>query len=87
MHFNLTVDVAGEHLTQDQADAVLGALRGLSPVVGHTGRHPSVVVTVEAPDLRQAIASGLDSVEAVTGRRAVAVEALSTREFDERNGL
>lgn len=88
MEFNIVAELA-ERTDATKVDALVDALAGYHPAVGASDRGRfEVVITVLAESLRQASTTGLAILaHALPDREVVAYEVLSTKDFDERNGI
>jgi excisionase family DNA binding protein len=86
--YNATVDVAKrEQLTDDQVDAAMARLEQYHPALGGSPRGwQSAIISLPAASLMQATSTALALVEAAFGAPALAVEVMTTAEFDARQG-
>lgn len=87
MLFNVTVDLDEPAFDPDTADKILDALTGFHPAISVHAGWLSATISLPAESLDQAFRSGVALVERATGHQAIAVEVLTSDEFDRRNGL
>ncbi len=86
--WNVTVELNEGEITEERASDIIDVLSGYHPAVGRGSRNrPSVTISLPADGLRQAIISGLAVIESQTGSEAAVLEAMTSAEFDIRNGL
>ena len=85
--YNATIELeARGALTDDQVDELMEQLAGYHAAIGHTPRRHSVTISLPAENLRQAVTTALAVVEAAFGSPALTIEAMTTAEFDTREG-
>lgn len=82
---NVRVELATR---EDLDDFLIVALGAYHPAIARSERGwVEVYITLPAEDLRQAALTGLAVIGAATSHAVVALEVLTTAEFDARNGL
>ena len=86
--YNATIDVAKrDELDDDQVDAIMEKLASYHPALGGSPRGwQSAIISLPAESLAQATSSALAVVEAAFGAPAVALEVMTSAEFDLRHG-
>ena len=85
-HFNVRAELATRR--QDLDDDLIDALEGYSPAVSRSDRgRVEVIITLPADTLRQAITTALPLLEQAGDVPVIALEVMSTAEFDARNGI
>lgn len=85
-HFNVRAELATRRHGVD--DDLIDALAGYSPAVSRSDRgRVEVIITVPADTLRQAITTALPLIEQAGNAGVIAVEVMSTAEFDARLGV
>ena len=85
-HFNVRAELATRR--RDLDDDLIDALDGYSPVVSRSDRgRVEVIITLPADTLRQAITTALPLLEQAGNSGVIALEVMSTDEFDARNGI
>jgi excisionase family DNA binding protein len=85
-HFNVRAELATRR--QDLDDDLIDALTGYSPAVGRSDRgRVEVIITVPADTLRQAVTTALPLLEQAGNSGVIALEVMSTAEFDARLGV
>lgn len=82
--WHVRVDIAPRRVDEDSADELLDALGDLRPGIILDDEALIIEVHLEAPTLRQAIATALQRVESATGAKATGVEAITREEVERR---
>jgi excisionase family DNA binding protein len=87
MRYQVTIDLPGPPLTDDEADRAIEALAEHHPAIGNEHGGPSILITVPADSLRQAVATGLALAAAASDREPLGIAALAEQEWDRREGF
>ncbi len=86
--WNVSAELNEHGTTEDRAGDIVELLAGYHPAVGRGSKNRlTITISLPADGLRQAITSGLAVIESHTGSSAVMLEAMTSSEFDVRNGL
>lgn len=87
MRYQVTIDLPGPPLTDDEADRALDALAEHHAVIGYENGSPSILITVPADTLRQALTTGLALAGQASDRDPLGISALLEQEWDRREGF
>ncbi|MDI1290608.1 MAG: excisionase family DNA-binding protein [bacterium] len=87
MRYQTTIELGGQILTDDEADTILDALEQYHPAIGYTDGNASVLITVPAESLRQAVTTGLALIATATDREPFGVAAMTEAAWDAREGF